>query len=175
MAEKDPRREVRTYPERTRFMDGLNYRFMNMGGVPTIDREGRRVIKFRLQTDEVTRKAYEIKKGECDDENCVEITVNENDIIWLNKYDEARRMILYVKTFRGDNTDLSEREAFWKGEAQKKDAKILQREAEVLALREENNTIKTNPFKFMKQYGDMSKDMMSGLAEALMKKKDEIS
>lgn len=174
MAEKDPRREVRSYPERTWFTDGLFYTFLNMGGIPETERDGRRVIKFRLQTDEQTRKAYDIKKGECDDENCVDLIVNADDIIFANQFDESRRRIFYVKSFRGDETEFSKRESFWKGESQKKDAKILQREAEVLALREENNTIKTNPIKHMKQYQELSQDMMKGLGDVLFKKKDEI-
>lgn len=173
MAEKDPKHEVRSYPERTLFTDGLFYNFMNMGGLPYEDRDGRKVIKFRLQTDEITRKAYDIKKGECDDENCVELIADADDVIFVNKFDEARRRIFYVKTFRKYSTEISERESFWKNESKKKDAKILQREAEVLALREENNTIKTNPIKSMRKYQELNQDMMRGLGDALFKKKDE--
>ncbi len=48
MAEKDPSTEIMLYPERAVILDGLGYGVMSLGGMPSIDSEGRKIVTFQI-------------------------------------------------------------------------------------------------------------------------------
>jgi len=174
--EKDPRKEVLAYPQRTLFQDGNGVTFMSIGGVPEVNRDGERIVKFSLQTSPIARKEYNLRQGiEVDDQGCLKdpIICRESDLVWLNPYSESNRILFYLKSFKHDKTNMSERESFWKIEAEKWKNKFLKMESENLRLHEENNLIRTNPLKWLKQYGEVHKDILNGVAEALIRKKEE--
>lgn len=174
MAEKDPEREIRVEPRLPVLIDGLGYTFLNMGGMPDVERDGTEVIRFILQTDPLSRKRYNLRGGvEVDEQFNTKLTVKRIDVIELNPYDPANKKFLYVKDFRGNETNLSLRERDLKIENERLKKTILIQQASILKLREENSIAMLNPGKLLKMNNEVFQETLKNVSDSLLRKKEE--
>lgn len=172
MPEKDPRKDVLTYPKWPVLLDGLGYEFMLVGGMPGKDRDGRDIFKLTLQTTELTRKRYNLKLGkEIDEFGKTELVVFAMDLFPMNPLDKANEKWIYVKSFDGQDTDLSKRESSIKTKYEKEIAKNSLLQATNAKLVEQLELAKTNIPKYIKQYSEVYQDAYKNLADSINKDK----
>lgn len=172
--ERDPKKEIMLYPKWPTLLDGLGYSFLMVGGMPGKDRDGREIITLTLKTDETTRKRYNLRLGkEVDELGNVNLVIGAMDLIALNPLDKANEKWIYIKSFDGQETDLSKRESFIKMKYEKEVSKNSLLQATNAKLVEQLELAKTNPAKYIKQYSEVYQDAYKNAAESLMKGKGE--
>lgn len=171
MVEENPEKEIMLDPKWSILEDGLGYNVLVVGGVPGIDKDGREIVTFTCKPDEVVRKRYKFRIGvEIDPEtNNMKIICLKQDLIPLNMYDDSNRKWLYVKTFRHEPTELSNRESNIKIELNRMAKRILLLEAENIRLNEQLELARTNPAKFIKQGAEVFQEAMKGITELTRK------
>ena len=126
--------------------DGLGYNVLVVGGLPSIDSEGREIVEFTIKCDDVVKKRYNLRRGlELNDQDNMKIIVLKGDLIPLNMYDDANKKWLYVKSLLHQPTEMSQREANLKTVINVKDKRILLLEAENIRLNEQILLFRTNP------------------------------
>jgi hypothetical protein len=172
--EKEPEKEIMIEPGWSILEDGLGYQVMSLGGMPKIEKDGREVIVFTIRPDEKVRKRYNYKRGSDIDENGnMKISIDKNDLIPLNLYDDANRKWLYVKSFNHQPTNLSMREEELKKKITAKDKTILQQDAVIIRLNEVVLLAKTNPSKFMKEHMEILQETAKVFSELSSKKRED--
>ena len=171
----DPQRDVLLEPKNAILQDGNGYQVMIFGGMPFIDSAGRRCIKFKIFPDNIVRKRYNLRKGaELDDtDGTMFITCLEIDIIPLNPYDDANKKWLYVKRFKHDTTNVSDREMFLKGKLNFLDKQVLLLQAKVIKLQEELNLATLQTGKYLSQSAEVIEKSAGAIATAIKKKEEE--
>ena len=172
--EKEPEKEIFVDPQNTVLMDGLGYRALCAGGLPTKDKDGNDIIIFTIKPDEVVRKRYNLRFGhEIDDQGNTKITIAKIDLIPMNIYDDSNRMWLYTKSFNHDETELSIRDRYLKIEINRLNREVLQLEAENLRLSEVNELLRTNPEKAISTSSELFQKVASGLSSLNKRNEDK--
>lgn len=172
MVEKNPEKDIMLYPKRPLLMDGFGYNTLYMGGMPSIDKDGREIVTLTLKTDEVVRKAYNLGKGKVDENGYWKLTVHKVDLIPMNLFDETNRKWLYIKSFNGTDTDISKRDAELRLQLDYAKRNILLRDSQIVRLAERLELAKNNPAKFLKESMEVHESSIRTVAEAMMKEKE---
>jgi len=171
----NPRKELLQDPRWSILEDGNGYQVMAMGGMPFVDNSGKRCIRFKILPDPLVRNRYNLRRGAELDENegTMFFTCLEIDLIPLNLYDDANRKWLYVKTFKHEQTPLSERESFYKQKYQSYEQQVLLLQAKVIKLNEELQMAALQPGKYLKMGAEVVEASAGAIATAIKKKEDE--
>lgn len=168
--EKDPQKEIFVDPQNSIIMDGLGFRALCAGELPTVDRDGKEVVNFIIKPDSTVRKRYNWRLDhEIDSLGNKKITIAQIDLIPLNIFDDSNRMWLYVKSFNHDETPLSKREEYLKKEIERLRKEKDQLEAENLRLSEVNDILRQNPEMALKASSEVYQNVLKSVSGILKK------
>lgn len=172
----NPQKEIMLDPRWSILEDGNGYQVLSLGGMPFVDKDGRRCIKFKVKPDQVVRKRYNLRigiGGELDDDENMFIICLEGDIIPMNLYDDVNKKWLYVKSFRHEDTNLSEREIFLKRKLDTFEKKVNLLDAKCIKLQEELKLATLQTEQYLSRAGELIEKSAGAIATAIKKKEDD--
>lgn len=167
----NPDKDIKLPPSGTTLMDGNGYSALAGKGLPSIDGSGKEIITYTIEPNDRARRIYNFRRGKELDaqEGTMKLIVLKKDLRFLNLFDDANRMVLYVKSFKGDKTDLSQSEEMWRMADEYKDNIILRQDAEIIKLQEELEQAKTNVGKYVSSQNEVFKEQMKAFGDAFRK------
>lgn len=171
MGEK-PKEEILIQPEYSILEFGDGYIALVQGSTQFED-EGIKWLEVTIKPSELLRKRYDIKSSELDKNGNITIRIKKDDIIILNPFDDANRKWLYIKNYKGEETEVSN--ISWdlrkRLEESEKKRRIL--EGETMWYSEQLFLAKTNPIEFAAQPLEIFEKITASTIEALKTKKDK--
>lgn len=168
---ENPEEEIMLSPENAIILDGNGYEAMSLGGMPSQDKDGREIVTYRVHINDKTKKRYNLRRGyELNDRDVMKIIFLKIDLIILNPYDDANRKIMYVKSFKHEPTEMSNREANLKVRIDELNKKVNRLEAIRLKYAEQLHDMSVEPSKFLKQGADLALEIGRAQAEAFGKR-----
>lgn len=167
----NPEKDIKLPPSGTILMDGNGYMALAGKGEPTQDGSGKEIVTYTIEPNERARRMYNFRRGKELDaqEGTMKLIVAKKDLRFLNLFDDANRMVLYIKSFKGEETELSQSEKTWRMNDEYKDNIILRQDAEIIKLQEELEQAKTNIGKYVSAQNEVFKEQMKAFGEAFNK------
>lgn len=174
--EKNPEQDILVDPSWPILFDGHGYDALLVGGIPSKDQEGRKIITLNIKPSSRARKRYDIQPSkDLDPNGNMKLLVLEIDIFVLNPYDKANERWLYVKSFRHEETTMSEREKNLKYELRRMENRVLLLEADVIKLNEQLKIAKTNPTKYYQESLELLQSAGKIVADITNKEREKIT
>lgn len=172
----NPDKEIMLDPRWAILQDGNGYQVLLLGGMPEIDKTGRRCIKFKIKPDNVVRKRYNLRMGaELDEDGNMFITCLEVDIVPMNIYDDVNKKWLYVKSFRHEETPCSEREMMLKRKLDTYEKRVNLLDAKCIKLQEELKLVTLQTDQYIAKSQEVWEKSAGSMINAINKKKEEES
>lgn len=169
-----PEKDIMVEPKWSILEDGRGYQVLSVGGLPFVDKDGRRCIRFKIKPDDIVKKRYNLALGkELDEMGNMFFAVLESDLIPLNVYDDANKKWIYVKSFKHEQTDLSDREDFLKRKLAFAERRILLLEGQIIKLSEQLELAKLETGKYVSQASEVFEKSAGAIAQAIRKSDDE--
>lgn len=172
MGEK-PQEEIIAQPKWGILEFGDGYIAMLQGGLPSVTiRDGKKIVEVIIKPHELLRKRYNIKDSDLDTNGNTKFQMSEDDLIPLNLFDDANRKWLYKKTYKHQETDLSNHEWVLTKRIEQERMKRVMIEGYLIHLSEQLQLAKNNPAEFLNQgfeYFVKMQESMSGF----IKRKEE--
>ncbi len=171
----NPEKEIVLPPSNTILQDGFGYTSLAGKGVPSRDKDGRDIITYTIEPGEKARRIYNLRRGvELDPQTgTMKLIVLKRDLVFMNLFDDANRIVLYEKSLKGEETEFSNK---WKKDQMDKEYMeniILRQDAEIIKLQEELEQAKTNIGKYMKGQSEMFQDQMKAAGDLFRKEEKE--
>lgn len=166
---ENPRQDILVQPEFSILEFGDGYIALVQGSTQFED-EGIKWLEVTIKPSELLKKRYEIKDSELDRNGNITIHVKKDDIIFLNLFDDSNRKWLYIKNYKGEDTEISN--IGWdlrkRLEESEKKRRIL--EGENMWYSEQLLLAKTNPIEFAGQTLEIFEKITANTIEALRTK-----
>jgi len=173
MAEENPEQEILVDPQWSILEDGLGAQVLAFGGVPFVDNQNRKCIKWRVKPDDYVKKRYKLRMGEeLDAQGFWTIITQVADLIPLNIYDDANKKWMYTKSFRHEATDLSQREEQLQSKLDFAGKKILLLQGQVIRLTEQLDDASLNTGKVLEQSAQIAEKYSNITATAISKSRE---
>lgn len=172
--EDNPKEDVMLDPTWSMLEDGNGARILAMGGKSFIEKDGRKVIKWRVKVNDFVRKRYNWKIGkELNNQWFGEFITAESDLIPTNIYDDANKIWTYTKDFNHQPTALSERESSLQAKISFLQNSNLLLTGQVIRLTEQLNDAQLSTGKFISAGMDVVERAGAVAANMNNKNRDE--
>lgn len=174
MVGEKPREEIMVSPEWDILMFGDGYIALLQGAKKYVDDEGNVIVEMVIKPSPLLRKRYDIKESQTDKNGNQIIRINQDDLIPINIHDDANRKWVCIKTYDGNDTEISN--IGWDLRKRNKmlSRKVVYLEGEVIYWCEQAVLAKTNPAEFITQAADVLKKLSESF-EPFLNKKDKLN
>ena len=172
MGEK-PREEILVSPEYTILEFGDGYIALIQGGIETVTDDGIPVIDFIIKPSELLKKRYNIKDSMLNVNGALAFRVFTKDLVALNRFDDANRKWLYLKTFNHDETEIGRIGWDLRKRLEEMEKRVVILEGELIWLSEQLQLAKTNPTEFISQGAEVYEKISSKLIDLIKPKRDK--
>lgn len=148
---ENPQVDISVLPTNDLLIFGDGNVAQSLGAVEGTDPFGREVIDFRIKPSDLLRKRFNIKTTDLDRLGMMMFRALKSEVIHLNKYDPARRVIVYKLNFLHEKTAFSSYAKEQSQECERLRRQLTIREGEVMHLTEMLDLAKSKPFEFVNQ------------------------
>ena len=152
---------------------GDGYVALSLGGVPSEDDSGEKVVDFLIRPSPLLRKRYRIPDSLLSEDFSMRYRVKEKDLIPINMFDAANRRWLYIKNFNHEETELTK----WGWKLRKENEmlrdRIMTLEGENMWLLEQLQLAKTNPREFLAQGAEIFEAVTQKMGDMFLKDRNK--
>jgi hypothetical protein len=169
---KNAKEDILTTPEWSYLEFGDGY-IAQINGAIEKEEDGKKMVEFLLKPSILLRKRHGISDEMLNRNGQIDFKVFKGDLIPLNLFDDSNRKWMYIKSFKHDDTPISQIAWDLRKRLEEMENRIMIMEGELIWAYEQLQLAKSNPSEFIAQGLEIFERIGSRFADMIPSKKKD--